>query len=425
MGVSPKASTFDDDLALIKTTLGIPKVDELGDTSPAESPPPQPSSPKLDATIGVARTVLPRRKQGHDESVIEERPRFEMVDVLGRGGMGEVALVKDNDIRRTVAVKRLLPNQRHGDAVLRFADEVRAVGQLEHPGIVPVYDVGVDDRGDPYLVMKHVQGETLETIIEKLAKRDPETTERFTHEYRAHVFLEILQAIRYAHDRGIIHRDIKPANVMIGPFGEVTVMDWGVAKKIERRAEAASEPAPTKKSTGDGKLLSTIHGALVGTPLYMSPEQAAGRNDDLDERSDVFSLSLLFYEMLVLEHPQNDVKSLQELIATRIANEIATDDFKVRGLKARAPVEYLQFLLKGLPRDREKRFASVAAMETGLRNILSGKIPVACHISFTKKVVHAFLHWVDRHPREFSALLLLSALGIVGSIVWGVVRLFA
>src|SRR5215472_2406873 len=380
-------------------------VDPLGDTGATPAATPDASPLASSVTLSAARTtVLPRRKRSADRP--EQRPRFQMLGVLGRGGMGEVALVQDNDINRTVAVKRLLPQHLGGDAMLRFADEVRAVGQLEHPGIVPVYDVDVDDNGQHYLVMKHVRGETLETIIEKLKANEPEYLERFTYEYRALVFLEILEAIRFAHDRGIIHRDIKPANVMIGPFGEVTVMDWGLAKRVDRRQATLSPAAtPPAKSSGEGRLLETLHGALVGTPLYMSPEQASGRNDELDERSDIYSLSLLFYELIALEHPLHEHKTLQGLIAALIAKDLDLRAMRTRVLRVGAPLEYLQFLRKGLQREREQRFASVGAMVTSLRDILSGKMRVECHISLTKRIGHELLHWIDRNPRKYTAIL--------------------
>ncbi len=379
-------------------------------------------------TLGAARTtVLPRRKPGDSGAEVgwqvEQRPRFEAVELLGKGGMGEVTLVRDNDIRRTVAVKRLAARHRGGEGVLRFADEVRAVGQLEHPGIVPVYDVGVDDGGQHYLVMKHVQGDTLERVIEKLRQGDPAYVARFTFEYRAHVFLEILQAIRYAHDRGILHRDLKPANIMIGAFGEVTVMDWGLAKQLApSEGVARAEAAVAKTASADVRLLETVHGALVGTPLYMSPEQAAGKNDALDARSDVFSLCLLFFEMLTLEHPLGGLSTVQEVLAELIAKDLDARTLGDRALASGMPIEYFQFLLKGLPRDRDRRFGSVAEMEQGLRDILSGKIPVACHISGVKRATHAFLHWVDRHPKLFTLCLGVATVGLVTGLVLGAIR---
>ncbi len=422
MGLSPKATTFNGDAALsdsarrraLSSTMGAPDTfDALAETAPSSHAP-----AKLEArsTLNTMETtVLPRRRRQADaEPQTDERPRFEMLEVLGRGGMGEVALVKDNDIRRTVAIKRMLADNRGHDATLRFADEVRAVGQLEHPGIVPVYDVGRDAEGDPYLVMKHVQGVTLETVIEKLRERDAEYVDRFTAEYRGHVFMKILNAIRYAHDQGVIHRDIKPANIMIGPFGEVTVMDWGLAKKIEREKSAEAAPkAPANKTSADGKLLQTLHGALVGTPLYMSPEQAAGKNGELDERSDVYALSILFYELLTLGHPRREATRLQDLIAEIIAKDLDLDELWERALASSTPIEYFHFVRKGLARDPDARYQSVGEMESKLHDILSGKIAVACHVTLTKRLVFGFLHWLDRHPKAFTLMLFLTAVSLV------------
>lgn len=149
-------------------------------------------------------TVLPRKARGDTAAEAKERPRYERVRRLGEGGMGEVALARDVDIGRRVAVKRLRATVNSEAAVLRFADEVRVIGRLEHPAIVPVYDVGVGRRG-PALRRDEVRRGTLEKVIERLEAGDPAALARFSHEYRIRIFLTIVQAVRYAHDQGIIH----------------------------------------------------------------------------------------------------------------------------------------------------------------------------------------------------------------------------
>ena len=194
---------------------------------------------------GNARsTVLPRVEwEGpHPKVKPSERHRFEELGLLGEGGMGEVVLAQDHDIERTVALKRLPENCDLG-RVLRFVEEIRTVGQLEHPNIVPVHDVGVDANGRYYFVMKHLRGETLESIIARLKAGDAHS--RFTMQVRLQVFLSILNALAYAHQQGFIHRDLKPANIMVGPYGEVTVMDWGLAKRI-RTPDRPSDVAVTQ-----------------------------------------------------------------------------------------------------------------------------------------------------------------------------------
>jgi eukaryotic-like serine/threonine-protein kinase len=364
----------------------------------------------------VRTTVLPRRVRAADGAVaprIEPRPRFDRVRTLGEGAVGTVELARDNDIRRTVAVKRLREEVRSDGTLLRFADEVRIVGQLEHPNIVPVYDVGRDESGDVYLVMKHLEGETMEEVIEKLRAGDPAYVARFPPEFRAHLFLSVIDAVRYAHARGIIHRDLKPANIMIGPYDEVTVMDWGIAKPI-RKGEAPSsklEAAPTLLESADGRLLETQAGTLAGTPYYMSPEQAAGLTDSLDERSDVYALGMVFYEWLVLTHPLAEKKTLIEVLGTIVTQDHDQKLLVQRASSVGAPIEYVYLIMRALRREVDARTASADAMYQGLKDLLDGRIPSDCPVTFAKRTTHTLLRWVDRHPALTAYMLLSMAAG--------------
>jgi serine/threonine-protein kinase len=390
---------------------------DLGESDVAPSAPSAPSSaarpvgtPGAGTTAAARTTVLPRRRSA-GRSVAEERQRFERVRVLGEGGMGLVELARDNDIRRTVAVKRIHADGQADDALLRFADEVRIVGQLEHPAIVPVYDVGRDESGQVYLVMKHLNGETMEQVIEKLRAREPAYVERYSIEYRVHLFLAVLDAIRYAHARGVIHRDLKPANVMIGPYGEVTVLDWGIAKPIGGGASATADVQPLERTlvdSHDKRLQQTQFGSLAGTPLYMSPEQAAGRNDDLDERSDVYSLCVLFYEWLALKHPIQGKQTITEVLAAIISGEAETTRVFEAALLAGVPAEWVHIVKRGLTRDRDRRFSSVAQLEDAVKGVLNGRVRIQCHVTLAKRAAHGALHWIDRHPFVYSIFFFLS-----------------
>src|SRR5262249_34071470 len=160
----------------------------------------------------------------------------------------------------------------------RFVDEIRTVGRLEHPNIVPIHDVGVDELGRYFFVMKYVEGETLESIIDKLARKDPETTSKYTFEVRIELFLGVLHALEDAHENGIVHGDIKPANVMVGRYGEVVLRDWGIAKPIGAGRDPAAMADGEIEGDGSqrGRMYATRVGSLIGTPAYMSPEQARG-----------------------------------------------------------------------------------------------------------------------------------------------------
>jgi serine/threonine-protein kinase len=321
-------------------------------------------------------------------------------------------------------LKRIRKGTESADALKRFTDEIRIVGQLEHPGIVPVYDVGRANDGEVYLVMKHLQGETMEQIIDRLKAADPTYREKYTLEDRARLFLGVLEAMSYAHARGVLHRDIKPANIMIGPYGEVTVIDWGIAKPLGKRVGSQpSEPLAPTFIERKARLLDTEAGALAGTPLYMSPEQAAA-SDDLDERSDVYTLCVLFYEWLTLRHPLADKKSVPEVLATLVLHDYDPYELAAPALQVGVPMELMWVVLLGLSRDREKRYRSVAELETELRQALDGKIPVRCQITWTKNHVHRFMKWIDRHAKLNQTMLRViqfaMILGLVAAIALAV-----
>ncbi|HUI39004.1 MAG TPA: serine/threonine-protein kinase [Candidatus Nitrosotalea sp.] len=207
--------------------------------------------------------------------------RYRLLDRIGRGGMGAVFLAEDQSLGRRVALKVLdLPDD-SGDLAERLVREARILAQLEHPGIVPVHDAGTLPDGRVYYAMKFVEGRSLREHAAALE----------TVPDRLRIFEKLCDAVAFAHSRGVLHRDLKPENVMIGPFGEVLVMDWGVAKLLRplagdsaSAADAAAGSDPARPGTRDG--------AVVGTAGYMSPEQSRGESATLDARTDVYSLGM-------------------------------------------------------------------------------------------------------------------------------------
>ncbi len=288
--------------------------------------------------------------------------RFVRQGELGRGGMGVVYRALDPDLGRSVAIKVLTGDGR-AERLRRFVREARIGGQLEHPNIAPVYELGTLPSGQAYFAMKLVEGVSLELVLQRMReRRDPgEVVRRRIRLLRQ--LVKVCDAIAYAHARGVIHRDIKPSNVMIGAFGEVQVMDWGVAKV---RTEA---PGEEPSIDGEGGRI-TVAGAVLGTPQYMSPEQIEGRSVDVDPRSDVYSLGVLLYELLTLERPYRG-RSAGEL-AGRIllGSRVPPSE---RAPNACIPRALDEIALRAIALDPSERYPSVATLQADLENWLDGR----------------------------------------------------
>ncbi|MBX3187642.1 MAG: serine/threonine protein kinase [Labilithrix sp.] len=239
---------------------------------------------------------------------IEPRPdvargsaRYAVERVLGEGGMGIVRLVHDEVVGRRVAKKELKRRDDEG-ARARFIREARLQGQLEHPAIPPVYDIGEEADGNPFFTMKRVRGQSLAAVIAQ--RKEGKAVEHSTRKLLA-AFSQLCLATHYAHERGAVHRDIKPSNIMLGPYGEVYLLDWGVAK-----LEGEREPLASDESIDASSEIETARGAIVGTPATMAPEQASGAR--VDARADVYALGAVLFELLTLEplHPRGTFEEI-------------------------------------------------------------------------------------------------------------------
>ncbi len=289
-----------------------------------------------------------------------EVQKYQIGERIAEGGMGAIISASDLNIRRDVAMKVLLEGKQHSeDNVFRFIEEAQVTGQLEHPSIVPVYELGFNDQGEVFYSMKFVKGVTLKDILKKIRNGDAKTIEENPLPRLLTIYQKICDAMAFAHSKGVIHRDLKPENVMIGGFGEVLVMDWGLAKNIgvdagdgvstirsqvdpkvmrgEGDREAPLDHAvPLANTTDtvtatrgmdslftnvDSESMNTMDGAIMGTPNFMAPEQATGQNEKMDARTDIYALGGILYNILTLRVPISG-KSLTEMMVNIVRGNI-------------------------------------------------------------------------------------------------------
>lgn len=270
---------------------------------------------------------------------------------------------------RTIAIKNLLPKTRFDRRERRrLLREARVTAQLQHPNTVPVYDIGNDPEEGIYFTMKRISGENLFEILKRIARGDEAATEAFPASRRLEILVLACQALAYAHARGVIHRDVKPENIWVGNFGEVSLLDWGVAKvwghADDEAAIRQSVLRPESESSGQLQTL-TGGGQRPGTPLYMSPEQVSG-NRGIDERSDVFSAGVCLYEILAIREPfrGHNIDETFENIRSKTPpppSERSPD----RGI----PQEADQVVMRAISKSPAARYPTMRAMIEAMRAI--------------------------------------------------------
>ena len=274
--------------------------------------------------------------------------RYLLVERLGRGGMGAVYLVEDRELGRQVALKVLSDPSPDPDLVNRLLREARHLARLEHPNIVPVHDVGRLADGRPFYVMKYVRGRRLDEW-------------RFDGHSRPtllRMFQRICEAMAFAHAHDVIHRDLKPENIMVGAFGEALVMDFGVAKSLGDSRGETSATNPSGSETNAPR--ETRHGAVLGTPGYMAPEQAHGEIEQVDQRSDVYSLGGLLHFLITGQAPRTDRPT------------------RLRQLEPDTPAALESICLKAMAEASAERYPTAQELAADIERFLDGQ-PVSAH----------------------------------------------
>jgi serine/threonine-protein kinase len=290
-----------------------------------------------------------------ESELIPTPPHLRLFPELGRGGMGRIHPATDRNLLRHVALKRLdkelakEPFYRDG-----FIAEAQIAGQLEHPNIVPVHELAVDDNGIPYFTMKLVQGMTLDKWL-RSSRRPPGSTERL--EEGLEIFLKVCDAVAYAHHRGVIHRDLKPENIMVAGFGQVYLMDWGLSRLTKTRPASGSNaqmeaPGP------------------VGTPEYMAPEQARGNPAEMDERSDVFGLGAILYEIVSGKRPYGDHRDQNVTLERAQAGAVVSIDEATMGIGVSKRIRSV--VAKATAPRPEDRYPNVLELQHEVHHFLLG-----------------------------------------------------
>jgi len=304
----------------------------------------------------------------------EEEPggRYRFLGRVGQGAMGEIHLAADVNLHRKVAYKTMSPEfAAQENEVGRFLHEARITAQLDHPNVVPVYALEVGE-GRPAYAMKLIAGRTFEDLIEETralydAKKRIDDAHSLTT--RLEHFLKVCDALSYAHAMGVIHRDLKPENIMVGPYNEVYVMDWGIAKRLFLPEDSSGAGWVAEEEIVDHDL----EGYVIGTPAYMSPEQAQGLNDELDARSDQFSLGLILFELVTLQRAYTG-KGMETVFR---AQEGDMNPLVHHAKRERVPEDLVAIIRRATTLARDDRYPDVSALADDIRRFLAGEAPLA------------------------------------------------
>jgi serine/threonine protein kinase len=349
-----------------------------------------------------------------NRSLMDGNPedRYSISHKLNEGGMKAIWEVDDHRTARKVAMALIQSSKIASEEDIdSFLYEARLTANLQHPNIIPIYDIALDDNGNPYFTMKALRGETLGEIIKKLKSGDPSYTEEYTRTRLLSIFLKVCNAVDYAHTKGVIHLDLKPSNIHIGDFGEVHVLDWGLSTLLTHLNEYEGKPVSWHSmddvSLEDGQTLTRYlersakrreqKNMVGGTPGYMSPEQAQGVPSDIDFRADVYMLGSLLYEMLTLSCPITG-NTVKEVLRQTLRGDLTPPLKKSPELKI--PPALSAITMKAMETDPTERYSNVALLIKDIHQFQDGFATTAENPTF---ITHLAL-LIKRHKLAVSLI---------------------
>ena len=295
--------------------------------------------------------------------------RYRDFQPLTQGGEAILRTCVDENLGRTVVIKTLQPQFQNLETYQkRFLREARVTAQIPHPATIPVYELSRDSEGNAYFTMKKLCGRDLSDILDRIAEGDAATIERYPLDFLIDVLIQCSQCLAFAHNQGVVHRDMKPANIMIGDYGEIMVLDWGLAKVLDMDDnEDVSRLIRSGQQSIPGRL--TGRGDVQGTPFYMSPEQAV-ETGDVDERTDIYNMGIILFEVLTNESYMSG-KSFKE-IKRKLSEDTAREPIAVSP-KKKITRELNAVCVKALQRNPADRYQKMEEFVADLRAALTGK----------------------------------------------------
>ena len=354
-------------------------------------------------------------------------PRYRMEGEIARGGMAAILKVWDADLRRTLAMKVILsdkdrtPDGSTADMRLsRFLGEAQITGQLDHPGVVPVHELGLDDNGRVYFTMRLVKGDNFGEVIQKVRNG----TDGWNLTRAINVLHRVCETMAYAHSKGVVHRDLKPENLMVGRFGETYAMDWGVARLLDNHDTEATRQEVMDPATSSAFIMRrdvltesasrTQAGAIMGTPCYMPPEQAAGEIESIGPQSDVYSVGAILYQLLTGTRPYARAAAQSPLAVVRAVLE--GPPTPIHKLERKVSPELAAICERAMARAPADRYPSMVQMAADLQAYLEGRVVHA----YKTGAVAEFVKWVRRNRGISAALAGLVLVTIAGLVVLAV-----